>query len=78
VNGLPIIVSGAPNQVVPLLVGSLIINEQVSSVSNSPGMMSADMLVNALHLKVADLADVVISSSRAGVIGATQSQPPPQ
>jgi hypothetical protein len=67
VNGISVTVTGAPNQTVPLVVGTLIINEQVSSVSNSLFGPSADMLVNALHLKVLGLADVVISSSHAGV-----------
>jgi hypothetical protein len=67
VNGLSITVTGAPNQTIPLLVGSLIINEQTSSVSNSSSGASADMVVNALHLQVLGVADVVISSSHAGV-----------
>jgi hypothetical protein len=67
VNGQSITVTGAPNQTVPLLIGSLIINEQISSVNSSSAGSSADMVVNALHLKVAGLADVVISSSHAGV-----------
>jgi hypothetical protein len=67
VNGLSVKVTGAPNQTIPLLVGSLVINEQISSVVNQPQFTSADMLVNALHLKVNVLADVVISSSHAAV-----------
>jgi hypothetical protein len=67
VNGLRVTVTGAPNQTIPLIVGSLIINEQVSSVTNSSCGGSAKMAVNALHLKVAGIADVVISSSQAGV-----------
>jgi hypothetical protein len=67
VNGQSITVTGAPNQTVPLLVGSLVINEQISSVSNSPAGTSADMLVNALHLSVTGIANVVISSAHAGV-----------
>jgi hypothetical protein len=67
VNGQPITVTGAPNQTVPLLIGSLIINEQLSSVNSSYSGSSADILVNALHLKVLGLADVVVSSSHAGV-----------
>lgn len=67
VNGQSITVTGAPNQTVPLLIGSLIINEQTSAVSNSSSGMSASVVVNALHLKVAGIADVVIASSQAGV-----------
>jgi len=66
VNGLSITVTGQPNQTIPLLVGSLVINEQISSVSISPSLSSADMLVNALHLTVIGVADVVVSSSHAG------------
>ncbi len=73
VNGQSITVTGAPNQTIPLLVGSLIINEQISSVTNSSAGASADMLVNALHLKVAGLANVIISSSHAGVSCTSQS-----
>jgi hypothetical protein len=67
VNGRSIKITGSPNQTIPLLVGSLIINEQISSVVNAVNFSSADMLVNALHLKVNGLANVVISSSHAGV-----------
>jgi hypothetical protein len=71
VNGQSITVSGQPNQTLPLLVGSLIINEQTSSVTNSGTGTSAEMVVNALHLKAGALADVVVSSSRAGVCSGT-------
>jgi hypothetical protein len=67
VNGLSVFVTGAPNQTVPLLVGTLVINEQSSYVVNTSQGSSGDMLVNALHLRVLGVADVVISSSRAGV-----------
>jgi hypothetical protein len=67
VNGHSIIVTGAPNQTVPLLIGSLIINEQISTVTSSFCGGSANITVNALHLKVAGVADVVISSSQSGV-----------
>jgi hypothetical protein len=74
VNGRSITITGAPNQTVPLLVGALIINEQISSVTSSACGASANVTVNALHLTVADIADVVISSSQAGV----NCNPPPQ
>jgi len=67
VNGLSITVTGQPNQTIPLIVGSLVINEQISSITTSPNVSSADMVVNALHLRVDFLADVVISSSHAGM-----------
>ncbi len=67
VNGLSVRVTGAPNQTIPLLIGSLVINEQISSVNLSSSANTASMTVNALHLRVNLLADVVISSSQAGV-----------
>jgi hypothetical protein len=67
VNGLSVQVTGAPNQTIPLLVGSLVINEQISSVNLSASANTASMTVNALHLRVLGIADVVISSSQAGV-----------
>jgi hypothetical protein len=65
VNGLSITVTGEPNQTVPLLVGSLVINEQIGSTTTNP--LGGDMLVNALHLDVLGAVDVVISSSHAGI-----------
>jgi hypothetical protein len=67
VNGLSVRVTGAPNQTIPLIVGSLVINEQISSVNVGNGTNSANMLVNALHLRVLGIADVAISSSQAGM-----------
>ncbi len=66
-NGLSVRVTGAPNQTIPLIVGSLVINEQISSVNVGNGTNSASMLVNALHLRVLGIADVAISSSQAGM-----------
>ncbi len=67
VNGLRVDVSAQPNFTVPLLVGSLVLNEQISSVVISSTVNSANMTVNALHLRVLGVADVAISSSNAGV-----------
>jgi hypothetical protein len=67
VNGLSVTVSGRPNQTIPLIVGSLVINEQISSTTVSSNLSAADIVVNALHLKVDIVADVVISSSHAGM-----------
>ena len=71
VNGESIHVTGAPNQTIPLLLGSLVINEQISSVTNTPFATSAAMLVNALHLKLAGIADAVVSSAYSGVTCST-------
>jgi hypothetical protein len=67
VNGISIKVTGQPNQTIPLIVGSLVINEQISSTNISGNLAAADIVVNALHLKVDFAADVVISSSHAGM-----------
>jgi hypothetical protein len=53
INGLPIDVTGEPNQTISFLGGSIVINEQ------QPGV------VNALHIAINGVADVVIASARA-------------
>ena len=63
VNGQAIVVSGQPNQTISLPVGRVIINEQQSSVSGNTG----DITVNALHIVVDGIADVVISSAHADI-----------
>jgi hypothetical protein len=61
VNGQSVAVSGAPNQTVPLLgIGTLIINEQDTSTSGS-------ITVNAVHVIVPGVADVIISSAHADI-----------
>jgi hypothetical protein len=68
VNGKNIAVSGQPNQTVMLPGGGqLIINEQTSS----PGSIT----VNALHVTIPGVADIVVSSAHADI--ACQSPPPP-
>jgi hypothetical protein len=69
VNGMAVPVSGAPNQVVPLLGGRLVLNEQIAS--------PAGTTVNALHLVVDGIADVVIASAKAGIGSGGSSAPPP-
>jgi len=59
VNGAPVDVTGQPNQTVWLVGGRLVINEQ--RVSGS------DTTVNALHLIVDGVADLVIASATATV-----------
>ena len=63
VNGQSIAVTGAPNQTIPLLVGSIIINEQNGSTSATTG----EITVNALHVLIPGVADVVIASAHADV-----------
>ena len=69
VNGQTIVVSGAPNQRVPLLVGEVIINEQTSA---GPG----DITVNALHVVVPGVADVIVSSAHADITCQPAPSPP--
>lgn len=59
VNGVPIAVTGAPNQTISIPGGQLVINEQRASASH--------IVVNALHLIVDGVADVVIGSATAGI-----------
>jgi hypothetical protein len=69
VNGEPIVVSGAPNQMVllPGGVGEVIINEQNGG--------AGDITVNALHVIVTGVADVIIASAHADIT--CQPAPPP-
>ncbi len=59
VGGAPIFVTGAPNQMVWFPGGQLVINEQIIS--------STGATVNALHVTVWGVADVVIASAKAGI-----------
>ena len=58
INGVPIPVSGQPNQTLPIPGGQVVINEQIVS--------PAGTTVNALHATVVGVADVVIASATAG------------
>lgn len=64
-NGQPIEVTGKPNQTIqlPLGLGQLVINEQTKSVNGREG----SIVVNALHLTVTGVADVVLSRAEAGI-----------
>ena len=59
VNGVPISISGAPNQVISILGGQLVINEQTVTSTGA-------FVVNALHLTIPGVADVVVASATAG------------
>lgn len=66
VNGEAIAVTGAPNQTVALPGGgSVVVNEQSRTGSS--------ITVNALHVVVPGVADVVISSSSASIVCASSS-----
>ena len=58
-NGVPVAVSGAPNQTISIPGGRLIINEQTPTAGG--------IVVNALHLVVDGAADVVLGSATAAV-----------
>ncbi len=63
INGQSIVVAGSPNQTIALPNGRVVINEQSSSVSGN----RADLSVNALHVVVNGVADVIISSAHADI-----------
>jgi hypothetical protein len=59
INGTPIPVSGGPNQTIYIPGGLVVINEQLT--------LPAGIGVNALHVIVYGVADVVIGSATAGI-----------
>jgi hypothetical protein len=59
VNGLPVAVTGAPNQTIFIPGGRLVINEQQNSATSA--------VTNALHLTVSGIADVIVGSATARV-----------
>jgi hypothetical protein len=59
INGIPIAVTGAPNQAVSIPGGWVVINEQRTSAGSS--------VVNALHVVISGVADVVVASAVARV-----------
>jgi hypothetical protein len=69
VNGQTITISGAPNQTVALPGGRVIINEQTSGGQG-------DITVNALHVIVDGVADVIIASAHADITCQPASPPP--
>ncbi len=60
IAGVPINVTGAPNQVVAIPGGVATINEQTISSTGAA-------VVNALHVTVAGVADLVVASATAGI-----------
>ena len=68
-NGVPVVVTGGVNQTVPILDGQLVINEQVTSGSGDTGSIT----VNALHITLSSGTDIVLGSSRAGVVAGSQN-----
>jgi len=60
INGIPVAVTGAPNQTIWVPGGQVIINEQTISSTGTA-------VVNALHVAITGVADVVIASATAGI-----------
>jgi len=58
-NGVPVDVSGDPNQTISIPGGRLVINEQAATAGG--------IVVNALHLVVDGVADVVLGSATAAI-----------
>jgi hypothetical protein len=69
IDGKSIAVSGAPNQTIALGVGKVIINEQRKSTNS--------ITVNALHVVIPGVADVIISSAQAGITCPSDDVCPP-
>jgi hypothetical protein len=59
INGLPITVNGLPNQTIAVPGGRVVINEQRTSATG--------IVVNALHIALTGVVDVVVASAIAGV-----------
>src|SRR6267143_1299456 len=59
INGIPIVPTGSPNQTIAIPGGRVVINEQVSSAGAT--------VVNALHVVVDGVVDVVISAAKSGI-----------
>jgi len=59
VNGIAVIVTGVPNQRIPIAGGQLVLNELRSSAGG--------ITVNAIHATVIGVADVVVASATAGI-----------
>lgn len=65
VDGLPVVVTGEPNQTIPLLFGNVVVNEQVEQHIGD----ACSMTVNALRVMVPGVADVVVSSAYVDIDG---------
>ena len=62
INGVPILVTGDPNQTIGIPGGSVVLNEQQS-------LPDGTLVVNALHAIVSGVADVAVASATAGFSG---------
>ena len=69
VNGATVYVSGEPNQVIPLIGGRIVLNEQTVTSDGSE-------VVNAVHVVIYGVADIVLASATAGMSGTSSPLPP--
>ena len=69
VDGLPIPVTGVPNQIVQLTSGTLVVNEQTTSVNGATGSIT----VNALHVTASGGTNFVVASATAGITAGSNS-----
>jgi hypothetical protein len=60
INGVPVTVTGDPNQTISIPGGQLVLNEQTVSSTGST-------VVNAIHVTVNGVADIVLASATAGI-----------
>ena len=60
INGVPVSVTGDPNQTISIPGGQVVLNEQTISSTGST-------VVNAIHVTVNGVADVVVASATAGI-----------
>ena len=60
INGVPVAVSGAPNQTVWIPGGQMVLNEQ--TISSTGGAV-----VNAIHITVNGVADIVVAYAQAAI-----------
>lgn len=60
IAGVPVAVTGEPNQTITIPGGQVVLNEQSPSSNGST-------TVNALHVVVSGVADVVVASATAGI-----------
>jgi hypothetical protein len=60
INGTPVTVTGDPNQTISIPGGQMVLNEQ--TISSTGGVV-----VNAIHITVNGIADVVVASATAAI-----------
>ena len=62
INGIPVVVTGAPNQSISIPGGAVILNEQQT-------LPDGTIVVNGLHITIPGVEDVVIATATAGASG---------